>query len=65
MLRSLSGITVNGNAVSITTGSSAESAIDTGTTLIGGPSNDVAAIYAAIPGSSPSTKSSGFYAFRV
>ncbi len=37
----------------ITLGSSNAAAIDTGTTLIGGPADQVAAIYAAIPGSHP------------
>ena len=64
MLRSLSGVTVNGNAVPISTGAEAVSAIDTGTTLIGGPSVDVRAIYAAI-GGSPSTHNAGFYTFRM
>jgi cathepsin D len=59
----LTSVTVNGSSVSITSGESALSAIDTGTTLIGGPTADVAAIYAAIPGSAPSTKSAGFYTF--
>lgn len=49
--------------MSISTGSSALSAIDTGTTLIGGPTNDVNAIWAAAGGQAiPSTP--GFYEFR-
>jgi cathepsin D len=63
-LLSMNSVTVNGKSVAITTGDSAISAIDTGTTLIGGPSKDVAAIYAAIPGSSPVDSQSGFYSFR-
>lgn len=59
----MSGITVQGNNVPITT-SSAISAIDTGTTLIGGPSTDVKNIWAAVPGSSPLTGNNlGFYGF--
>ena len=51
--------------VPITT-SSAISAIDTGTTLIGGPSTDVKNIWAAVPGSSPLTGNNlGFYGFRT
>ena len=58
-------MTVQGSSVSVATGSSALSAIDTGTTLIGGPSADVAAIYAAIPGSQAVQGQGGFYAFRT
>ncbi|PPQ90543.1 hypothetical protein CVT25_015857 [Psilocybe cyanescens] len=56
-------VTVNGKSVSITGGDSAVSAIDTGTTLIGGPTADVAAIWAAVPGSSPSLDNPGFFGF--
>lgn len=49
----------------ISTGSNAVSAIDTGTTLIGGPTADVAAFYAAIPNSAASTHSAGFFTFRT
>ena len=59
------GVTVQGKTVSVATGASAASAIDTGTTLIGGPSTDVAAIYAAIPGSQAVQGNGGFYAFRT
>ncbi|KAJ7762479.1 aspartyl protease [Mycena metata] len=51
-LLSVSGITVQGKAVTVATGDAALAAIDTGTTLIGGPTADVNAIWAAIPGSS-------------
>jgi len=41
-------------------------AIDTGTTLIGGPSAAVSAVYAQIPGSQPlSGNLAGFYGFRT
>ncbi|KAM6490918.1 hypothetical protein JOM56_013622 [Amanita muscaria] len=53
-------LTVQGETIRI---SSAVSAIDTGTTLIGGPSKDVAAIYKAIPGSQAVPQSGGLYAF--
>ncbi|TBU64448.1 acid protease [Dichomitus squalens] len=60
----LSGATVQGKSVSLPTGSAAASAIDTGTTLIGGPSDGVAAIYSAISGSQPlKGQMEGFYAF--
>jgi len=62
-LLSLASVTVQGQSVQITTGASALSAIDTGTTLIGGPSADVAAIWAAVPGSGISQVSSGFFNF--
>lgn len=56
---------MQGNSVSVPTGSSALSAIDTGTTLIGGPSNAVQAIYSAIPGAQPlGGQMEGFFAFR-
>lgn len=57
-------MTVNGKSISITGGDAGVSAIDTGTTLIGGPSDDVAAIWAAVPGSSPSLENPGFFGFR-
>lgn len=62
-LLGLSGVTVNGQSINVAKGNNALSAIDTGTTLIGGPSDDVAAIWAAVPGSAPSTTSQGFYTF--
>lgn len=64
-LLELSSVTVQGKSVQVATGSSALSAIDTGTTLIGGPSTDVAAIWAAVPGSQPLLgQMAGFYGFR-
>lgn len=62
----LLAVTVNGKSIQITPGDSAISAIDTGTTLIGGPSADVAAIWAAVPGSAPATgENVGSYTFRA
>jgi cathepsin D len=58
-LLSLSAVTVQGKSVSISTGNAAISAIDTGTTAIGGPTDDVSAIYAAIPNAGPVTESGG------
>ncbi|KAF7292412.1 Peptidase A1 domain-containing protein [Mycena chlorophos] len=52
----LSAVTVQGSSVSIAGGNSLLSAIDTGTTAMGGPSADVAAIWAAVPGSSALTQ---------
>ncbi|KAF8629234.1 hypothetical protein AX17_005814 [Amanita inopinata Kibby_2008] len=62
-LLTLSQVTVQGNHIPISQGSSAIAAIDTGTTLIGGPSADVKAIYDAIPNSQPLENSGGLYAF--
>ncbi|KAG6817357.1 hypothetical protein H0H93_007311, partial [Arthromyces matolae] len=62
-LLQISAITVQGSKVAITTGTSALAAIDTGTTLIGGPSGDIAAIWAAVPGSQTVPFMSGFYSF--
>ena len=59
-------ITVQGKSVKIATGDGAMSAIDTGTTLIGGPSVDVQSIWAAVPGSQPMDGNmQGFYSFRM
>jgi cathepsin D len=62
-LLSLSAVSVGGTSVAITTGNTALAAIDTGTTLIGGPTADVAAIWAAVPGSAASQDSQGFFEF--
>ncbi|KAJ7502459.1 acid protease [Mycena galericulata] len=51
-LLSVSSVTVQGAAVPVATGNAALAAIDTGTTLIGGPTNDVDAIWASVKGSS-------------
>jgi len=62
-LLSLSAVSVGGTSVAITTGTTALAAIDTGTTLIGGPTADVAAIWAAVPGSQASQDQQGFFEF--
>ncbi|KAJ7162217.1 aspartyl protease [Mycena filopes] len=49
-LLSVSGVTVQGQNIPVATGDAALAAIDTGTTLIGGPTEDVNAIWAAVPG---------------
>ncbi|TFK74251.1 acid protease [Pluteus cervinus] len=59
----MASVNVNGNNVAITTGSSALAAIDTGTTLIGGPTTDVQAIWNAVPGSAPVSNMQGFFSF--
>jgi cathepsin D len=48
-------INVQGNTISLPTGASSYAAIDTGTTLVGGPPKYIADIFAQIPGSSPGT----------
>ncbi|KAF5376269.1 hypothetical protein D9615_008554 [Tricholomella constricta] len=61
-LLSLSAVTVQGKKVPISSTLSL-SAIDTGTTLIGGPTSDVEAIWAAVPGSQPVPTMQGFFSF--
>ncbi|KAH9484945.1 Aspartic protease [Psilocybe cubensis] len=62
-LQAVSAVTVNGQSIAITEATSL-AAIDTGTTLLAGPPADVAAIWAAVPGSSPAgDKAPGFYFF--
>ncbi|KAJ7767988.1 aspartyl protease [Mycena maculata] len=62
---SLSAATVQGQSVSITSGNSALTAIDTGTTAIGGPTTDVAAFWAAVPGATAARgeDAEGFFEF--
>jgi len=50
---SLTSLTVQGNSVSLPSGPASYAAIDTGTTLVGGPSSVIQNIYAQIPGSQP------------
>jgi cathepsin D len=58
----LTSITVQGNSVSITSGTTA--VIDTGTTNIAGPASSIQAIYAQIPNSQPATGEwAGYYSF--
>ncbi|KAI0640743.1 acid protease [Trametes meyenii] len=60
-IQQLSALTVNGNSVSVGSGSAAYAAIDTGTTLVGGPESIVSALYAQIPGSEALTGSNSGY----
>lgn len=63
-LLSLTSMTVQGTSITIPTGSSAYAAIDTGTTLVGGPSSAIQNIYAQIPGSQAGTGSwTGYYSY--
>ncbi|KAJ8507992.1 hypothetical protein ONZ45_g9695 [Pleurotus djamor] len=60
-LLNLASITVNGQNVRVSTGDAGVSAIDTGTTLIGGPTADVQAIWAAYPTLSLCKEWMGFF----
>lgn len=61
----MSEVAVSGKSVDKPTGDSSAAVIDTGTSLLGGPSADVAAIYSAIPGSQALTgENAGFYSLR-
>ncbi|KAF9455232.1 aspartic peptidase domain-containing protein, partial [Collybia nuda] len=62
-LLNMKSVTVQGKNVPISTGASALSAIDTGTTLIGGPTEDVKAIWDAVPGSLADPNDTGFFSF--
>lgn len=65
-LIALAGVTVQGSSVTVPTGSSALAAIDTGTTLIGGPTTAVQNIYNAIQGSAAlEGNMAGFFSFRA
>ncbi|THU96952.1 hypothetical protein K435DRAFT_858023 [Dendrothele bispora CBS 962.96] len=61
-IQSLTKLSVNGTQVQLpaTSGPSTYAAIDTGTTLIGGPEDVIQGIYAQVPGSRALT---GYYAF--
>ena len=62
-LLEVSAITAQGSSIAVATG--AVAAIDTGTTLIGGPSADVKKIYAAVPGAVALTgQLEGYWGFR-
>lgn len=62
----IKNLTVNSNSVSLPSGQSSYAAIDTGTTLIGGPASQVAALYAQIPNSVAGTGNyDGYYLYRA
>ncbi|KAF8892127.1 aspartic peptidase domain-containing protein [Infundibulicybe gibba] len=61
---SLTTIRVQGNVMTMPPGPSSFAAIDTGTTLIGGPPSAIANVYAQIPGSEPGSDDfDGFYTY--
>ncbi|KAG6841467.1 hypothetical protein C0991_010892 [Blastosporella zonata] len=60
----LTTLTTNGQSISIPSGSDSYAAIDTGTTLVGGPSEYLTEFYAQIPGASPGTGNfQGYYTY--
>ncbi|KZT25130.1 acid protease [Neolentinus lepideus HHB14362 ss-1] len=61
----LTQINVQGNALTFASSSSSSfAAIDTGTTLVGGPSSAIAQVYSEIPGSAPGTGNfEGYYTY--
>lgn len=63
-LLEMNSLTVQGNSISLSGSSTTRlAAIDTGTTLIGGPSADVKAFWATIDGSREASNEAGLYAF--
>ncbi|TFY82401.1 hypothetical protein EWM64_g1613 [Hericium alpestre] len=63
-LQTVTSVSVGGKSVSIPSGNGALAAIDTGTTLIGGPTDAVNNIWGAVSGASPMTgQDQGFWAF--
>ncbi|ESK94875.1 aspartic peptidase a1 [Moniliophthora roreri MCA 2997] len=63
-IQEISALSIQGNSISIPSGSEAYAAIDTGTTLIAGPSQYVEQIYSNIPGSRPGTGDyDGYYLY--
>ncbi|KAH8116621.1 acid protease [Phellopilus nigrolimitatus] len=62
----LDTLTVQGQSVTIPTGNDALAAIDTGTTLVAGPTSAVEAVYAQIPNFQRQTGNlAGFFSFRA
>ena len=58
-------INVQGNTITLPSGQSSYAAIDTGTTLIGGPQQQISKIFAQIPGSVPGTGDfQNYYIYR-
>ncbi|KAF9018599.1 acid protease [Hymenopellis radicata] len=60
----ITSLTVQGSTATIGSGSAAYAAIDTGTTLVGGPSDQIASVYSLIPGATAGTGSyEGYYLY--
>ncbi|KAJ7906171.1 aspartic peptidase domain-containing protein, partial [Mycena leptocephala] len=62
-LLSVSAVTVQGQSLNVSTDNGALAAIDTGTTLIGGPATEVRNLWGQIPGSGPIPSLPGFFQF--
>jgi hypothetical protein len=63
-LQTVSAVTSQGSAITVASGDSALAAIDTGTTLVGGPADAIAEIYANIPGAEAGTGNlEGYYTY--
>jgi hypothetical protein len=61
-----SDLNVNGNSVSLPSGRSSYAAIDTGTTLVGGPSSIIKDLYSQIPGAQAGSGNfEGYYIYRM
>ena len=59
-------LNVQGNTISLPSGVSSYAAIDTGTTLVGGPPQYISEIFAQIPGSRPGTENfQSYYTYRA
>lgn len=64
-IQEMAGLTVDGQSISLPSGSGSWAAIDTGTTGIGGPTDVLANLYAAIPGATKGTgQFEGYYIYR-
>ncbi|KAJ7252761.1 acid protease [Mycena haematopus] len=60
----ITAMTVQGNSISVPSGEDSYAAIDTGTTLVGGPPDQIASIFAQIPDSQPGTGNyEGYYLY--
>lgn len=65
-IQEVAAITVQGSSISFEAGPSSYAAIDTGTTLVGGPQSVISEIYAQIPGSAAGTGNlEGYYTYRT
>ncbi|EJF59592.1 acid protease [Dichomitus squalens LYAD-421 SS1] len=63
-IQELTGLSANGASVELPAGAASYAAIDTGTTLVIGPTDGIAALYAQIPGSQALTgQNEGYYAY--
>jgi cathepsin D len=58
----ITNLSVNSNSITLPSSESSYAAIDTGTTLIGGPAAQVSSLYASIPNSAAGTGNyDGYY----